>query len=195
MNTPEEFLKKEGYFDSPHFPFEQVAGLMHRYSLSQSGQSAEKGDFTVDEIVVYSIPGYKTNATAVTNQNLQIFEVKPTEHIEPVPNFKIKFTDCWEVDKRIDAKQRWMAAISHLKIVVTASTKEKAFDEIMTSIRVLAMFQNDIAASQPNDAQNQDEEGNWTRVILITEEEYLHGIPRRKIMEKLKQEYSITKNQ
>ncbi len=36
--TAEEFLKKEGYFNSPHFPFDHVAGLMHRYALSQKAE-------------------------------------------------------------------------------------------------------------------------------------------------------------
>lgn len=57
--------------------------------------------------------------------------------------FAIAFTDCWEMDDRIDADQRWMAVNDRLKIVVTAPTKEQAFEEVLTSIRVMCAYESD----------------------------------------------------
>jgi hypothetical protein len=53
---------------------------------------------------------------------------------------KIEFKDCWEFDTRLPEDHRWLACIDDLGIVVVASTKEKAFEEIMTSLMVKAMY-------------------------------------------------------
>lgn len=56
-------------------------------------------------------------------------------------SLKIEFTDCWEFDELIDADQRWLAVLHSIPgTAVTAPTKDKAFEEIMISLRVKAAY-------------------------------------------------------
>lgn len=78
---------------------------------------------------------------------------------------KITFTDCWEVDERINSEQRWMAHNDFLKIAVTAPTKEKVFEEFMTSLRVMIMFLSDYKPESP--ASSVQKEGwEWTDELV-----------------------------
>jgi hypothetical protein len=64
-----------------------------------------------------------------------------------IADLKIGFVDCWEgieEEKRLPESDRWIATLEPLKIVVTAPTKEMAFEEVMISIRVLAMYANEL---------------------------------------------------
>lgn len=63
-------------------------------------------------------------------------------------SFKIEFTDCWEHDKNIPESHRWMAHWQGIT-AVTASTKEKAFNEAMKSILVMAAYQSGIPRPSP----------------------------------------------
>lgn len=56
-------------------------------------------------------------------------------------SLKITFEDCWEVDKLIPENVRWLAYIESMPgLVVAAPTKDKAFEEIMISLRVKAAY-------------------------------------------------------
>lgn len=56
--------------------------------------------------------------------------------------FEIK--DCWGYDKEIPESDRFLGSMNSLKIVVTAPTKQKCFDEILTSIKVMMAYQSGI---------------------------------------------------
>lgn len=66
-------------------------------------------------------------------------------------NLSITFQDCWEFDKLIPEDQRWLAYIESLPgIAVAASTKDKAFDEIMISLKIKIAYESNYDLSNSN---------------------------------------------
>ena len=61
---------------------------------------------------------------------------------------KIIFTDCWEYDKNIPKSHRWVAELKDFRISVTASTKKQAFEEVITSLRVLIAYHSGITKTK-----------------------------------------------
>lgn len=55
----------------------------------------------------------------------------------------IEFKDCWENDTMIPETDRWMAWFEEIRgMVETGSTKQCAFDQLMNSLRVKILYDN-----------------------------------------------------
>ena len=81
---------------------------------------------------------------------------------------KIVFTDLKSLDDNIPEDKRWMADIKGVAIV-TADSKEKAFDEILKSLKVLLAYNSNHqlpTPTQPNSVQEGEKEAveGWIRV-------------------------------
>lgn len=57
---------------------------------------------------------------------------------------KIEFTDCWEGNPLLPESDRWIAVCEDFKIVVVGKTKQEAFDEVMISLRVKLLYDNNL---------------------------------------------------
>ena len=71
----------------------------------------------------------------------------------------IEFIDCWEdVEKDMPESDRWLAIYKPFGIALTAPTKEKAFEQVVISIKVLLAYKNKIT---PPPAYAEDESELW----------------------------------
>lgn len=74
-------------------------------------------------------------------------------------SLKVEFMDCWEGNKDIPEDHRWLANLRPIA-AVTAPTKEQAFEEVMKSIRVMAMYQSGI---KPASGTSKEDEQTKTK--------------------------------
>lgn len=55
----------------------------------------------------------------------------------------VQFQDCWEDTFTVPESDRWLAWFVEMPgMVVSASTKQDAFNELMTSLRVKILYDN-----------------------------------------------------
>lgn len=123
-------------------------------------KEAEKDDGKLDGMYAQQLAKDSNWLNEIARKALSASAAPAQEHKQP--SLKIEFTNRGELDENIPESDKWMAQIDELKMIVTAPTREQAFEEIMTSLRVRCAF-----------ASNYDLKNNLAE--RKGKEEILHG--------------------
>lgn len=98
---------------------------------------------------------FKINKGNLDKQSFKLGMVAMWIHLKPLSgevegekvvlrqniSLAIEFEDSWEFDDRIPESNRWLAILHSMPgIVVVASTKDEAFNQIMISLKVKAAY-------------------------------------------------------